>query len=222
MINIENLAYGNLDKTNLKFMNKASFFSDYIDIFNNINIPPIKETEKEIEYLIRTQKEYMGKPNWEEYKKFITGCDENIKGVLYNSLNRMGVRFTKENSNELEKIQELLGSLIMSLKSHYNRARPFQVAYYTKQNLHPLYTASGNSPSYPSGHAAQSRFLLKIVAFNFPEFKNEIKKLADEIAFTRIVMGVHYPSDNQFGFEIADRLAAIPKLKDLYFSNKIF
>ena len=84
MINIENLAYGNLDKTNLKFMNKASFFSDYIDIFNNINIPPIKETEKEIEYLIRTQKEYMGKPNWEEYKKFITFVkDLKAKNLVY-------------------------------------------------------------------------------------------------------------------------------------------
>ena len=110
----------------------------------------------------------------------------------------------------------------MQLKKHYNRARPYQIAYYTGQDLHPFNTITGNTPAYPSGHAMQSRFLLKIVAFNFPKYKDEIKKLANDIAFTRIVMGVHFQSDNDFGFKIADKLATYPQIIDKYFTNKIF
>jgi hypothetical protein len=220
--NIENLAYGNINRDNLAYLTKESFFNDYIDIFDNKQYPNLKQTEKELDYLIKNQKEYMRKPNWSKYKAFCEACDDDIKKVIYNRLNEIGLRFTKEMSNTLEEVQELVGALVMHLKVHYQRARPYQVSYYTGQKLHPMHTISGSSPAYPSGHALQSRFLLKIVAFNFPQFKDEIKKLADDIAFTRIVMGVHYPSDNNFGFEIADKLATYPKIRDLYFSRRIF
>ena len=220
--NIENLAYGNLNHTNLNYLYAESFFNDYVDIFENIKYPTLKEAEKEIAYLIKTQKEYIRKPNWTKYEKFLKACDDDIKNVIYKRLNKIGINFTRENSDKLEEIQGLIGALVMRLKVHYNRARPFQMAHYTGQKLHPLNTISGQSPAYPSGHALQSRFLLKIVAFNFPQYKDEIKKLAEEIAFTRIVMNVHFPSDNNFGFEIADKLATYPKIRDLYFSRRIF
>ena len=220
--NIENLAYGNINRDNLVYLTNESFFNDYIDIFENNEYPNLKKTEKELEYLINNQKAYMRKPNWSKYKAFLKACDDDIKNVIYTRLNKIGLNFTRENSNKLEEIQDLIGAFVMRLKVHYNRARPFQMAHYTGQRLHPINTISGQSPAYPSGHALQSRFLLKIVAFNFPQYKDEIKKLAEEIAFTRIVMNVHFPSDNKFGFEIADKLATYPKIRDLYFSRKIF
>ena len=220
--NIENLAYGNLNHTNLNYLYAESFFNDYTDIFENNKYPTLKEAEEEISYLIKIQKEYIRKPNWNKYEKFLKDCDDDIKNVIYTRLNKIGLNFTRENSDKLEEIQDLIGAFVMRLKVHYNRARPFQMAHYTGQRLHPINTISGQSPAYPSGHALQSRFLLKIVAFNFPQYKDEIKKLAEEIAFTRIVMNVHFPSDNKFGFEIADKLATYPKIRDLYFSRKIF
>ena len=220
--NIENLAYGNLNHTNLNYLYAESFFNDYTDIFENNKYPTLKEAEEEISYLIKIQKEYIRKPNWNKYEKFLKACDDDIKNVIYTRLNKIGLNFTRENSDKLEEIQDLIGAFVMRLKVHYNRARPFQMAHYTGQRLHPINTISGQSPAYPSGHALQSRFLLKIVAFNFPQYKDEIKKLAEEIAFTRIVMNVHFPSDNKFGFEIGDKLATYPKIRDLYFSRKIF
>ena len=147
---------------------------------------------------------------------------DDIKKLIYRRLREIGLEWSPKNSNQLEQIQEECGTLVMNLKKHYNRARPFQMAHYTGQDLHPFNTISGQSPAYPSGHAFQSRFLLKIVAFNFPQYKDKIKKLAEDIAFTRIVMGVHFPSDNKFGFDIADKLATYPQIRDKYFTRKIF
>jgi len=220
--NIENLAYGNVNRDNLKYLNKDSLFTNYIDVFADNPYPNLKETEKEIEKIIEVQNTYIQKPNWRKYKRFMEACDDNIKELLYIRLNELGVPFSKDNSTELEKIQEQCGELIMELKVFYNRARPYQIGYYTGQEIHPFNTISGNSPAYPSGHAFQSRFLLKIVAFNFPQHKEKIKKLADDVALTRIVMGVHYPSDNAFGFQMADKLATYPQIRDKYFTDKIF
>ena len=113
-----------------------------------------------------------------------------------------------------------MGGLIMKLKSFYNRPRPFQLAYYTNQDFHNFNTISGNHPSYPSGHSAQSRFICRIIAFHNPEQKEEIMRLGRRIAKTREIMGVHYQSDTTFGNEIADGLAEVKEIKDIYFNDK--
>ena len=87
--NIENLAYGNINRDNLAYLTKESFFNDYIDIFENKEYPNLKQTEKELEYLIKNQKEYMRKPNWSKYKAFCEACDDDIKKVIYNRLNEI-------------------------------------------------------------------------------------------------------------------------------------
>lgn len=220
--NIQNLAYGNLNRENLQYTERDSLFNNYIDVFTNNPYPELREVEKEIDYLIDTQNNYITKPNWKVYKRFMHECDDDIKKLIYRRLREIGLEWSPKNSNQLEQIQEECGTLVMNLKKHYNRARPFQMAHYTGQDLHPFNTISGQSPAYPSGHAFQSRFLLKIVAFNFPQYKDKIKKLAEDIAFTRIVMGVHFPSDNKFGFDIADKLATYPQIRDKYFTRKIF
>tara|TARA_Y100001937_G_C7129590_1_gene336582 strand:+ start:2798 stop:3523 length:726 start_codon:yes stop_codon:yes gene_type:complete len=220
--NIEKLAYGNLNRENLQYIEQDSLFNNYIDVFFDNPYPNLSETEKEIDFIIDIQNSYMTKPNWKKYKRFMQECDDDIKQLLKRKLNEIGLKWTNKCADLLEKIQSECGSLIMHLKRDYNRARPFQMAYYTGQDLHPFNTISGQSPAYPSGHAFQSRFLLKIVAFNYPQYKDKIKKLAEDIAFTRIVMGVHYPSDNKFGFEIADKLATYPQIRDKYFTRKIF
>ncbi len=219
--NIDDLAYGNLDRDNLAYLNRPdNTFSEYADMWYNIPYPNLKGTERDIQYIQDTQDAYMQKPNWKKYKKFMMLCDSDIKKVIFTRLNEIGVPFTRKQADHLEAIQEELGKMVMMLKSHYQRPRPFQMGYYTGQDIHPFHTISGNSPAYPSGHALQSRFLLKLVAQKYPNFKNKIKKLSDDIAFTRIVLGVHYPSDNLFGFKIADELATLPTIRDKYFGGR--
>ena len=112
-----------------------------------------------------------------------------------------------------------IGLIITSLKLHYNRPRPFQVAFYTEQNLHPYDSVSAQSPSYPSGHAMQSFLLCNIIAYHYEEKKDQLLKIAKQIADSRIIMGVHYPSDNAFGIQVVKELMLKEDIKSKYFPS---
>jgi hypothetical protein len=90
---------------------------------------------------------------------------------------------------------------------------------YTNQNLHPYDSVSAQSPSYPSGHAVQALFILSVIASHYEEKKDELMKLAKQIADSRVVLGLHYPSDNQFGFEIVKQLLLKDDIKKMYFGD---
>ena len=65
---------------------------------------------------------------------------------------------------------------------------------------------SARTPSYPSGHAAQGRFIGRYLSDMYPKHKNELMKLGNEIGTGRLVAKVHYPSDDLFGKDIGDAL----------------
>lgn len=214
----EKLAYGNLNKESLGYVNKPdNIFTDAYEKFTTKDFPRLKEAEKEIQEVMDFMENAQSTKCWDNYKSFMIQCDEDIRKTLELELKRLEIPYNKEYGDYLENIQETLGVLIMRLKQHYNRARPYQVAYYTNQNLHPFFTASGNTPAYPSGHAAQGRFLCKVIAHHYPEKGKELLKLSHKIANSRIALGVHFPTDNKFGFEIADTLATIPAIRGKYF-----
>ena len=64
--------------------------------------------------------------------------------------------------------------------------------------------------------------LCKVIAFHNPDKKNEIIEVADIIAKTREVLGVHYKSDNLFSKYIVDELVKVKEIKDIYFNPKNF
>ena len=116
---------------------------------------------------------------------------------------------------DIQNFNDEIGMIITSLKKHYNRPRPFQFAYYSEQDLSPFETVTGNSPSYPSGHACQGWFTCLFLAKKFPEKEKELITLAKMIENSRIILGVHYPSDNAFGKKIAETIVNIPNFENL-------
>ena len=155
--------------------------------------------------------------NWEDIKTLITHVDKNLLDVLEIYVEELGIEFKKDH---LKKIGRRLKGFILSLKKHYNRPRPYQVAFYTNQNLFPFKSKTAHTPSYPSGHAIQGYFLCKVIAFENPEKSKELMSIADSIAKTREVLGVHYKSDNLFSEYIVNELVKIKEIKDLYFNPK--
>ncbi len=56
-----------------------------------------------------------------------------------------------------------------------------------------------NFPSYPSGHAAISAAAATFLAHAFPDEAEELNRLAEEAARSRVVSGIHYPFDSEIG-----------------------
>lgn len=80
------------------------------------------------------------------------------------------------------------------LKFHYNRVRPF---FLEKEVGNKFGIKIPDHPSYPSAHATDSYFfgycLSKITK------NNKFLKEADNIAYRRELIGMHYPSDSEYG-----------------------
>ena len=65
---------------------------------------------------------------------------------------------------------------------------------------------SASTPSYPSGHATQGRFIGRFLGDIYPEHKEQLIKIGDDIAYSRNMAKVHYPSDSKIGKKLGDEL----------------
>tara|TARA_R100000908_G_C3722147_1_gene124495 strand:+ start:297 stop:950 length:654 start_codon:yes stop_codon:yes gene_type:complete len=201
---LADLKYGKMNIEDIEFIEKSRPQIDEI-LWNFISepYPDSRETSKEIEYIKDKQEAYTDK-----YKmRFCKDADEDLTHTLTKLLQTIGI----EVDESLFDINKVLGYIIVKLKQHYNRPRPYQFAYYSEQDFHPYETITGNSPSYPSGHALQGYFLCSLLSKKYPEHKTRLNLFADMIAESRVALGVHYPSDNAFSKEISNKLMKYEK-----------
>jgi membrane-associated phospholipid phosphatase len=109
---------------------------------------------------------------------------------------------------EMDKIitNSRLVFTVMSLKNFYNRARPAEIApeIINEKNGTLLHSYSADTPAYPSGHTIQAYYLAKILARKFPAKTQAIMEIATKCANIRIMAGLHYPSDRDFGWWVVD------------------
>jgi acid phosphatase (class A) len=87
-----------------------------------------------------------------------------------------------------------------AVKYQLLRARPYQL----EGKLDPLVKIS--SPSFASGHTLWAYIQAYTFAELIPAKRKEFLDLAYEIAFSREIMGVHYPSDEEVARQIAHRM----------------
>ena len=112
----------------------------------------------------------------------------------------------------LNKINHECAAIVHQLKFKYNRPRPIQIANKLKITFNAYPSVTGVTPSYPSGHSAQSRLMALYIAENEPGHRDEILNIAEEVGLSRLKMGVHFPSDHEAGVSIGDQL--FERLKD--------
>jgi acid phosphatase (class A) len=91
------------------------------------------------------------------------------------------------------------------LKRYFKRPRP----YHIDPNLHPLTRI--NSPSFPSGHSLWAYTEAYIFSELIPVKRNDFLQVASEVRWSRELMGIHYPSDNE-----ASRIIGWHLLNDWY------
>ena len=198
--NLADLKYG---KVNLEDIEMTLIDAPKIDkiLFNFLSepYPNLVDTQKEITIIQETQKRFAEN---KDKLNFCRDADEDLHHLLTDIFESIGI---KVNSDFFE-IDKIIGYITVKLKRHYNRPRPYQVAYYTEQYFNPFETITGNSPSYPSGHALQGYLMCSILAKKYPQHKTKLDGFAELIAESRVALGVHYPSDNRFSKEICKKL----------------
>lgn len=101
--------------------------------------------------------------------------------------------------------------IITKLKYFFNRPRPYQMLYYYPDiELFPDYSYFVSSPSYPSGHAIIGLVAGHVLANHYPQAYQTMTNFMQEIQLSRLALGVHYPSDNQFAQIVVDEIIRHP------------
>ena len=190
---------------------KSHYVNAPVSAFTKLT-PPANgsaQTRAELEYLLTLQESRT--PDEQAW------CD-TLAGVYYHPLivNAADTRFTANRDNlffvgrslgerfsqrRLPKTTELLARVhhdamihMVELKLHYARPRP--------HHLEPrLRVAEEKIPhgSYPSGHSFVSHVNAEVLARLVPSRRDALLRSAGEMAWSRELLGVHYPSDSEAG-----------------------
>ena len=105
-----------------------------------------------------------------------------------------------------EEIFNDINPLVAKLKVHFNRPRPYQLANYYKLKLFPFNSFSANTASFPSGHTVQAYVMLNVIGSMHPTHYKFSKSVIDDVAESRVNLGLHFPSDNDFAKEVGESI----------------
>ena len=90
---------------------------------------------------------------------------------------------------------------LLAIKLFYNRARPYQI----NPDIPYIYTDTGLTPSYPAGPACQAYYLAHELGKKYPEKQEQLDIIAEKCDKTRVLAGIHYPSDGHFAYRLFGR-----------------
>ena len=139
--------------------------------------------------------------DYTDLKWFYDGV--SIKLFSDSLYNLASIEYPKELVNELKVSAK---GIIMDLKYHYNRPRPYQLAEYYNIKLGEHVLESMKTPSYPSGHSAQGILIGKVLQTKLPINTNAFIEAGERISYSRNIGGAHYPSDSELGKIIGTRM----------------
>lgn len=119
----------------------------------------------------------------------------------------LGTNFTAATLPVTDKLLARVGAQTSAVsarsKKLWKRARPFR----TDARIQPV----GRKPvdaSYPSGHATRAFAWAVVLGELFPAKKEELLARAKEIGQSRLIVGVHYPSDVAAGTKLGQAIGA--------------
>ena len=162
--------------------------------------------------------------NWQKYKNIKHPADSSLKtlgeikflmskpldaqfankfDVIFNVYKSLFKNRTRKFPAEL--VQEIIDEstkAILKIKNYHNRKRPHIAAIDFGIKLPIVKLNSTQTPSFPSGHAAQAYLLKEVLSDMYPEMTSEFDKAAQNISKSRILANVHYESDRKVGEQL--------------------
>lgn len=136
-------------------------------------------------------------------EKLRSDCDINPSKLFKVFLESKGRTY---NFEYYKMLSNSLSSIITDLKKYYDRPRPKELAAAMGISFTCDDLETAQSPSYPSGHTIQAYVVAKLLSDQFPEHHENLHKIAEIISQSRIDAGVHFPTDVEYGREVAESL----------------
>tara|TARA_B100000900_G_C20588484_1_gene720633 strand:- start:739 stop:1383 length:645 start_codon:yes stop_codon:yes gene_type:complete len=131
--------------------------------------------------------------------------DDDFEWAYKKILKDAGYKYDKK---YFAKLLDEAANVTIKLKYKYNRPRPHQIGPIIGVDVTKYGSGTAKTPSYPSGHTAQSLLVALVLADKYPDLKDSLIEASDEISLSRLVGGHHYPSDIEYGKEIGRWLHA--------------
>ena len=142
--------------------------------------------------------------NHDQWERDMVMHDKKIMQAFKEYLDEHGLEV---DLNRIKKIKDQTHPILLSLKRYYNRPRPQVLAKKIGLDLSFFPLKTGETPSYPSGHAALGRLVAKLIADETPlEHRRNILDIGKRIGYSRQIAGAHYATDTEFGHRLGDEL----------------
>jgi hypothetical protein len=213
-MNINEIPFGNPDRISLNYLNKESILDSLLDELKS-HPYPLNDSEKAKQEVTEIAVASLNASENNEILDKFRIYDSLFDTYILDSLSKNGIK--KEDVQKLiDDINQDILPIIVKLKYHYQRIRPLQLSKILDISLIPHQSLSANNPSYPSGHTIQSRVFAEVLGNRYPQFYKPLHELATDIMWSRLYMGVHYPSDCQFGDYVAKVICNHPDFKKKY------
>lgn len=190
---ISEIKYGNPNVIQNEFLSRETYLDSLLSDITNYPFPKNEVVIRdELNELVRMVNITMSHTDAE--KRYLI-YDKHLLRFFKNALAEQGSEMQYAISRLVDDIFEDTSTLLMKIKFHFNRPRPFQIAPYYKIPLFCYPSVSADSPSYISGHAFQAKIICEVLGNTFPESYGYFEKLAKDVSFSRLHLGLHYMSD---------------------------
>jgi hypothetical protein len=208
------LTYGNPSRNYLPYLKTESYLDSLLSELASYPFPSnngqdvIDEINQLINYTNTLSSDEVVQ---KRYKLYDTKFEEYFVNVLTN----MGLD-RQEVSDTIKQIHDDVVPLVVKLKYHYQRVRPYQLSHILSMRLYPFESQTSMTPSYPSGHSVQSKLYADVLGNKYPKYYKQLQALAADISESRLAMGIHYPSDILFSEYVSELCLNHPEFKKKY------
>jgi membrane-associated phospholipid phosphatase len=208
------LTYGNPSRNYLQYLKVDTFLDSLLGELasypfpNNNGQDVIDEINQLINY---TNTLSSDEALQKRYKLYDTKFEDYFVNVLAN----VGAD-RQEVGDTIKQIHDDVVPLIVKLKYHYQRVRPYQLSHILSMRLYPFESQTSMTPSYPSGHSIQSKLYADVLGNKYPKYYKQLQALAADISESRLAMGIHYPSDILFSEYVSEVALNHPEFKKKY------
>ena len=168
-------------------------------MFKDFDTKPFKKKKPPVDsgYTTRTEMNELKKIPLK--KEFVKKYD-NIEAAFKKTAEEQGVK--DYDKNIAAKLIKESAPVILELKNHHNRPRPYDL----DKKLKAFKMKSMETPSYPSGHSVQGILIGKVLSDKYPRSRKGFMATAKNISYSRRVARAHYKSDSKMGEELGNSM----------------